>query len=145
VAAFLRAQRIIAQPLALDLINTSWRADSRVRSRIRPPLRRVCRAFCQPLWPFATRGTPTEALPTLNAGASVPPMEVLDQSGRPQIIHFDTQTVVDTFTSTCPWCKRNAESVSALAAQLKDHRFIALCLDCVDGAGSVPLDKSVPY
>lgn len=85
------------------------------------------------------------ALPALAAGASVPPIEVLDQRGQPQTIRFDQPTLVYAFTSTCAWCKRNADSITALAVQLRQYRVVPLCLDCTAATAQVPLGSGIPY
>lgn len=65
-------------------------------------------------------------------GAWVPPLEVIDPSGKSTVLSYSKSvgpTVLYAFSPDCGWCKRNLTSVRALAEQTADrYRFVGLSI-----------------
>jgi peroxiredoxin len=65
-------------------------------------------------------------------GAWVPPLEVIDSSGKSTVLSYSKSvgpTVLYAFSPDCGWCKRNLTSVRALAEQTAGrYRFVGLSI-----------------
>ncbi|HEX6190138.1 MAG TPA: TlpA disulfide reductase family protein [Pyrinomonadaceae bacterium] len=65
-------------------------------------------------------------------GAWVPPLEVMDPSGKITVLSYSSSvspTVLYAFSPDCGWCKRNLTSVRALAEQTANrYRFVGLSI-----------------
>jgi hypothetical protein len=67
----------------------------------------------------------------LQVGTVLPPIAVVDSSGRRDFISFDEgePTVLYVMASSCGWCWRNYPNITALSSALRGYRFVGLALD----------------
>lgn len=75
----------------------------------------------------------SQALPPLEAGAKVPPMQVQTMDGHSTTLAWDTDgrpTLVYVFLTTCPWCEKNLPNVKFLSNAIKQSaRVVGVVLD----------------
>ena len=77
----------------------------------------------------------------LEAGKSVPTMDVSDATGRSMRLQFGNEpTILYVFSPSCHWCQQNAAAIRALAAQVKGrYHLVGVSLS---SAGLEEFEKS---
>jgi peroxiredoxin len=69
---------------------------------------------------------------SLKTGASLPPLRAKDLNGLPVTLLYgdtDKPTVLYVFKPSCPWCKKNEDSIRSLVREAGErYRFVALSL-----------------